>query len=92
MEFDDLRRKFGAIIGESVPPGSLEQVLKSDRDGRFQQKQMISAIIAIYNYLEAQADAKMKPAPFIAQQTAAINDVGHNTQTIPAEKAVQPAE
>lgn len=61
MDFDDLRRKFGAIIGESVPPQGLEHMLKGDRDGRFQQKQMISAIIAIYNYLEANAGHHTQP-------------------------------
>lgn len=56
MTFDNLRRKFGDILREAVPPKSLTVTMKeADKQGRVQNREIISMIVALYNYLEEQA-------------------------------------
>lgn len=53
MTFDELRRKFGDILRESVPPKGFEKVFKeADRMGRVTPREIHNMIITLYNYLE----------------------------------------
>lgn len=53
MTFDEVRRHFGSLLGNSIPPGGFEKVaLEADSQGRFGSRQMIRMIIKLYNYLE----------------------------------------
>lgn len=54
MTFDDMRRQIGILLGEMIIPNGFEQaVITADKQGRFQNKQILGTLIAIYNYLEA---------------------------------------
>lgn len=56
MTFDELRRKIGRLVGQSIGPGQFGQVIKErDKLGAFQAREMELAIIAILEYLESQA-------------------------------------
>lgn len=57
QSFDDLRRKVGHIIGQSMGNGQMAQVIKErSRMGAFAQKAQEETIVAILEYLESRDD------------------------------------
>lgn len=57
MTFDALRRRFGEILRQSVPPKSLKKIIdEADTQGRVDARALIRMITAIYEYLEENQD------------------------------------
>lgn len=61
QSFDDLRRKVGRIIGQSMGNGQMAQVIKErSRMGAFSSRAQEDTIIAILEYLESRDDITVK--------------------------------
>ena len=57
QSFEDLRRKIGRIVGQSMGNGQMQSVIKErSRMGAFQSKAVEETLIAILEYLESRDD------------------------------------
>ena len=57
MSFETVRRKFGEILRQSVPPKSLKKIIdEADTQGRVDARALIKMITTLYEYLEENQD------------------------------------
>lgn len=62
MKFDQLRKRFGDILRQSIPPKGLSVIMKeADTNGRVDARAIIRMVTALYEYLEENQDESNTP-------------------------------